>query len=347
MSAGSLLRVDWDFSSVPNDELVGCCVWEYARESDFIRQTLHKYRDWFVAGAPRTKESDILFASMDRIQSIGDVSNVIIRGCSFPVDAVWQSEDDATPNYRHPHADPITGSFPLAWQRLSPDERKCRARMAEYLNRLIPAPIERGEYYEAEDIGKFHRSRVQKLLDDYRQIQKQNLGKSEVQLIEEGKLRPYPEVPSSLYWESGREVTVLRINWSDYTNDELALYFRRWAKTHRPEHIPVPSGKGRKPGDRRANLTRLGVMRLLGQFTPSDLLGSNRQIAREVSQSKQFARKKWSDSTKWHDARREARRLFSRLFPFLSAHEVPLSWLRDGPKNWRGISQVAGKQNYI
>jgi hypothetical protein len=56
-------------------------------------------------------------------------------------------------------------------------------------------PIERGDYYEAEDIGKYHRTRVNRLLADYRVIQQSNPNKSEVQLIEEGKLKPWPNHP--------------------------------------------------------------------------------------------------------------------------------------------------------
>ena len=329
----SLAREDWDFSDVLDTELVGCCYWEYARESDFIRQTLADYRQWFLSGGKRTKDSERLFANMDRIQSIGDISEVIIRGCSFPAAAVWQSRDDTAPNYRHPTADAITGSFPTPWQSLSSEERTSRGRTARYGKRLISSPIERGHYCEAEDIGKYHRARTNKLLADYHVIQRAEPGKSEVQLIEEGKLKPWPDVPASLFWESGREVTVLRINWYEYTNDQLVQHFRRWVKVNRPPQIPVPSGQGRKPGDWRAHLTRLSVMRLLAQFKPSEILASSCQIAQELWNAKQFSRRKWMDSTKWHDARREARELFRQMFPFLPENEVPRSWTRRAPGN--------------
>jgi hypothetical protein len=328
---------DWDFSGVPDDELIGCCYWEYSRESDFICQTLRSYREWFLSGGSRNEQSDRLFASMDRIQSIGDISEVIIRGCSLPAAAVWQSENELAPHYRHPEADPITGSFPAPWQSLSREERACRAHRAKHGTRLHSPPIERADYYEAEDIAKYHRARVNNLLKEYREIQTANPSKSEVQLIEEGKLKPFPDVPSSLFWESGREVTVLRINWSDYTNDQLTQYFRRWVKTHRPPQIPVPSGRGRKPGDWRAHLTRLGVMRLLGRFTPSQILQLNGRIAKLVRRSKQFAKSKWRDSTKWHDARREASKVFSSMFPFLPPDEIPRSWTRVTPKKEHGV----------
>ena len=85
-----LERNDWDFSGVPDFELIACCHWEYARESTFIRETLRLYRDHFHRGFHRdAKASDAIFARMDRIQSIGDLSEVIIGGCSFPPGLLW------------------------------------------------------------------------------------------------------------------------------------------------------------------------------------------------------------------------------------------------------------------
>jgi hypothetical protein len=35
---------EWDFDEVPDNELVACCYWEYARESMFIRDL--RRRSW-------------------------------------------------------------------------------------------------------------------------------------------------------------------------------------------------------------------------------------------------------------------------------------------------------------
>ncbi len=65
--SGPLEPEDWDFSEVPNQELMSCCYWEYARESDFIRDTLRSYQKWWAAGGPRDKRGDALFRDMDKI----------------------------------------------------------------------------------------------------------------------------------------------------------------------------------------------------------------------------------------------------------------------------------------
>ncbi|HSH40119.1 MAG TPA: hypothetical protein VK993_15205 [Chthoniobacterales bacterium] len=329
MSSASFGPEEWDFSGLANTELIACAYWEYARESDFIRCTLRSYREWFLSGAKRDKASDRLFARMDRLQSIGDVSDVIIRGCCFPADAVWQSVDDKVENYRHRDADPITGSFPAPWQTLAHAERTCRSAVANHGKRLRPPPIDRGDHFEAEDIGKHCRARQDELLADYHRIQGAHPNRSEVELIAEGKLKPWPGIPPSLYWESGREVTVIRVAWADYTNDELVQYFRRWVKANRPPNLPIPSRRGRKPGDWRAYLTRLATMRLLSRFKPAEIFRASCETSGAVWNSKQFSGRKWHDTVKWHDARREARQIFHRLFPFLPPSEVPLSWQRE------------------
>ena len=42
---------------------------------------------------------------------------------------------------------------------------------------------------------------------------------------------------------------------------------------------------------------------------------------------------KWLDAGKWREARREARKTFHKLFPFLPKGEKPLSWERQSPGN--------------
>jgi hypothetical protein len=326
-----LKREDWDFTEVPDGELAGCCYWEYARESAFIRDTLQRYREWWAEGAKLDKASDELFARTDRIQSIGEISNVIVSGCSFPAEMKWQTNDPDAANYHHPDADPITGSFRTPWQSLSNAERTCRARMATYCKQLIPSAIERGHYCEAEDIAKYCRNRANEIVAEYRRVQQKYPSRSEIQLIEEGKLKPSPGIPPSLFWESGREVTVLRIAWANYTNDELVQAFRQWVRKHRPRKVPVPSNQGHKPGDVRAHLTRLAAMRLLSRFKLFEILNPRRDARFIIWETKQFAGRKWHDATKWHDARREAGQFFRRLFPFLPPEEKPLSWERRSP----------------
>jgi hypothetical protein len=70
-------------------------------------------------------------------------------------------------------------------------------------------------------------------------------------------------------------------------------------------------------------------MRLLSQFSALQIVRQDSFPA--IWETKQFSGRKWGDFTKWRDARRDAGKLFRKLFPFLPADEKPLSWGRQAP----------------
>jgi len=254
-----------------------------------------------------------------------------MRGFFFEPNREFQCEDEGLPHYRHPDAPALTGSFPRPWQSLSPAERTARAHIRSDRTSIPLVPFKRGDWHDAKDIAQWAEARWKELSSVYRQVTRDNLGASEVDLIKQGKLAPFPGLPASLYWEGGGEVTVVAINWGEFTNDEIATCFRRWVKTNRPKNAPLPSGKGHKLKDWRARLVRLAVMRLLAHFTALEMVDDRQDKFPAIWKTRQFARRKWGDVTKWHDARREAGNTFRKFFPFLPAGEKPLSWNRQPP----------------
>jgi hypothetical protein len=150
------------------------------------------------------------------------------------------------------------------------------------------------------------------------------------------KLRGAPDAPEfpktrpGLRW-GWCESLIVDIAWEQFTDDEIATYFRRWVKRARPKELKAPSKRGHKLGDWRADLTRLAVMRLLSRFKPSEILNPRGKAMDAIVESPVFAGRKWLDATKWYDARREALAAFHRLLPFLSAEEKPRSWERRPP----------------
>lgn len=289
---------DWDFSAVPNAELAACFYWEYARESEFIREVRQRCRDPRWREMTNTQLSEHCGFDIERIQSIGYASEVFLSGFFF------DEADDR--KLRHRDAPAITGSFPAAWQSLSVAERKSRSQIRTDREAIPLIPFQRGYSFFAAEIAQWYKNQ---------QPEAQKTGR---------KLHP------SLFF-AGAEIGVFQIAWDDFTNDELVAGFREWVKGNRPESCPMPSGKGRKPGDVRAQLTRLGVMRLLSRYKPSEIFAPRKGEARAVLESKQFAGRKWLDATKWNDARREAGQVFRRLFPFLPPAEKPRSWERRPP----------------
>jgi len=48
-----LSELDWHFDNAPDNELVACCYWEYARESPFIRNVRQQcLQNWRAGAAP-------------------------------------------------------------------------------------------------------------------------------------------------------------------------------------------------------------------------------------------------------------------------------------------------------
>lgn len=289
---------DWDFSRVPDDELAACGFWEYARESAFIRDVKRRCIDPRWGKMTNSQLWEHCGFDLERIQSIGYPSEVFLSGFFF------NGAEDRIP--RHPHAPPITGSFPAAWQSLSEDERKCRSHIRTDRKAIPLVPFQRGYSFFAADIARWCESQRKEA---------PRLGR---------------EIHPSLF-SSGSETGVFQIEWGAFTNDELTEGFRQWVKANRPKRFPKPSGQGRKPGDMRAQLTRLAVMRLLSCYKASEIFTPRNDDTRAVLESKQFAGRKWLDATKWNDARREAGQVFRRLFPFLPPAEKPRSWERRPP----------------
>jgi hypothetical protein len=310
---------DWNFDNVPNDELVACCLWEYARESAFIRDVRQRcIQNWRTGG----HRDERLSADLGELHSIGSAMKLLTSGFYFaPGDP---HRIDAQRNAS------VTNSFPAPWQTLPADERDFRVRTLLNPGWTPGVPFERADCHDAWDIAKQAKARWQEVFSEFDRVRREYPETSEVELTAQGKLKPFLGIPVSILREEGREVMVVAINWARFTNDEIVKHFRKWLKPNRPKELRIPDGKGRnKARDWRAKLTRLAVMRLLAHFTPLEVVDADKFPV--VWKTKQFAGKQWGDITKWHDARREAGKLFRQLFPFLSPDEQPLSWSRPLP----------------
>jgi hypothetical protein len=322
-------KLDWNFDAVPAEELVACCYWEYARESAFIRDLRKRSVECWKPLYTKCEglslpEEQRLHQDLQKAQSIGYASEVFIRGISCPPDDVFPDGPPLKPGEVHR----ATGSFPKPWQSLTPTERRYRSHIGSDVERIPLVPFKRGISLDARDICEFTKSQAARAEAAREQVRRKNPNLNEETLLRLHKLE-YPEIKPALYWAGGNEVTVVSIDWGAFTNDEIVNYFRRWVKVNRPPQYPVPSRKGHKPKDWRAQLTRLAVMRLLSRFTALQMVADD--CFPEIWKTKQFSGRKWGDVTKWHDGRREAGKLFRKLFPFLPADEKPLSWARLAP----------------
>jgi hypothetical protein len=324
-TAEDLAQFDWNFDGVPDKELVACCYWEYARESAFIRGTLLQYRDWWLAGGKWDKDTDDLDARLERIQSLGHPSDVFVRGCAFPPYIVRQSEHPEEPNYRHPDAPPITGSFPTPWQSLSEAERKFRAHIRSHVEQFQIVPVKLAHWFWAKEIARECQRAADKQHEQRKAWEQKYIHKdAKGNFVTEANAPAAPEfepLRPRIRW-GVRETLMVDIAWECFTNDEIVNYFRKWVKYARPKEIPKPDDKGRnKTRDWRVALERLGMMRLLHAWKLRDM------PAKCPEAWKLYGKREW------YKERKRADEMFHRLFPFLSKSERPLSWPTKGGRS--------------
>jgi hypothetical protein len=304
--------IEWNFSNdrVPDAEVIACCFWEYARESAFICDVRQRCLKNWQTGGPR---DDQLHTDLQTLQSIGYPSEVFLRG-------FFCTEDDVLPDAprRLNEVPPLTGSFPSPWQKLSKEERAYRAHIRTDVESIPLVPFKRGVSLDAKDIVEWVSSQRRERDSAHQRVRRENSKKSEEQLCREGRLL-FPDIRPSLFWAGGSEVTVVQIHWASFTDDEIASYFRKWAKANRPQHISAPSGKGKKLSDWRVALNRLGIMRALHMYTFAD----HRFPKAFKEHGEKFC----------YDARKRASVRFCELFRFLQKEDKPLSWPTKGRRS--------------
>lgn len=323
----ALPQFDWNFDKVPDPELVACCYWEYARESVFIRDVRRRCLNGKWKNMPPGEAWRYLGNDIERIQSIGYPAETFLRGFFF------DEQEDRRP--KHPDAPRITGSFPNAWQSLSAGEREERSRIRSDIEILNLQPFKRAHWGNAWDLLERAKVRQREVMEANAQVHEQHPGVSEYYLRQRGLLKK-PSEGLSIFWagdndEPNKELTMVEIEWANFTNEQIVQCFRKWVAANRPADVSMPDKRGHKPKDWRADLTRLAVLRLLEQFTALEIVDPRQDKLPAVWKTRQFSGRKWRDVTKWHDARREAGKLFRRLFPFLPPEEKPLAWKRQAP----------------
>ena len=335
---------------MPDNELVACCYLEYARESAFIRDTLRCYRDeWLLPGgyfkkrpanAPpasafvrkdgfvSTMAEGVFPASwgnLERIESIGYAAEVFVRGCAFSPATVRQSDDPEKPNYRHPDAPPITGSFPAPWQSLDEAERKYRANVRNHVEQFQIVPIKLSHWSWAKEIARECQRAADEQHEQRKTWERNYLRKDArgnfYQVEGSPAAREFAPIRPRTRWGVD-ETLMIDIAWDCFTNDEITKHFRQWVKTARPKECPIPDDKGHnKARDWRVALERLGMMRLLHQLRL-------REMPAKCPKASQLYGKR-----EWYKERKRAAQTFRKLFPFLSKKECPLCWPTKGGRS--------------
>ena len=299
---------NWDFDGLPAEQWEACCRWEYARESAFIRDAVEKCK------------------SMRRFPT-ASVNEAFLN--LFALGYPWEFF------YELP--------FPEPWQSLDKAERERRAEIYPQRQPWKQPPFKAigdigntGELYRlAQDAQKKLDAAMQRHIE------------GEAHLDVAGMMKQYQDAPPVSFVDaSGVQILTAQINWRDYTNDEIATFLRKWVRDNRPPELPpAPDRRGKKQKDWRDRLTHLAVLRLRGQHTALDIVDPRKDALPKLWKTKQFAGEQWKDITKWEDAKREAIKVFHRLFPSLPEGAQPLSSCTRGDASLPSELPASAKQD--
>jgi hypothetical protein len=296
-----IYKFDWNFDGVPDDELVACCYWEYARESAFIRRIKRR----FAAQKAGEKFNAGLWRSYERIDSIGYAAEVFLLG--FLVEEVESAKAS------RPDAPLITGSFPGPWQSLSKAERKYRSHIRSDSEVIGLVPFKYGgDIITAESLLESAKEYSKQYRKEADEAHLANPGYGETTLRRWGKY-PKFDPKASVIWDDGIESAIVRIAWEQFTNEEIVEAFKNWVGPARPPGVGVANRRGqRKQKGYRDYLAWLGMMRLMN--------------AHPFTSIKRARPDAWSHyrSADWPRARKKAIAVFKRLFPFLPPNAIPI-----------------------
>lgn len=312
---------EWNFSSVPDSEIIACCVWEYARESDTIR--LHADLHWcHVRDIWYRKE----YAKDAALQAQHDEDEKRILACAkrggFDYDTLsdqlWKTDFPLIPIYDSVLDLVRDGALP--WQRLPQEARQALSDQAQKKGHLMP--IELATVGELEKL--WNKNSVQ--LTEIRSQERPVNDDGEDAALWDGTF-VVETFPTEEGFLKGRYAAAFAIDFSRFTDLEILEGFTTWLRENRPAYWKRPSRispgarkKGRKLVEYRVALERLGLMRLLHWHTPQEVRKELPVAWRLISAKERSFRREV----------REGANFFRKLFPFLPREERPTSEERNG-----------------
>ena len=288
---------DWNFAPVDDSEFVACCYWEYARESNSIRQAVKTVKTALAnQGKPHPPS-----AKHDEFNSAAEKAFGLLQETGFGGDNItfW------------------TG-FPKPWQQVDATQRKKwgQVRPENSVVKLPPFQVS-GDliiaavlHRQAKNDHELRAKLYSEIYDDATDSAKS---------AELRKKLSATLTPPVVRGQGGVVSFIARINWGDFTDTEIKDAFCKWMdENHRPPEFPNPSKRGHSPEkELRASLERLGIVRLMHQHSFEELTAI---VPAEWLDQEKFAVK--SECVK---ERRKALADFHRLFPFLP-EENPVSF---------------------
>ena len=316
-----LEREDWDFGDVPDDAIIACCIWEYARESKTIammadvhwchtRDISHR-RDYERDPTLRKAHDEVATRIEERAKRQRfDYEKFSERlwKTDFPLLEIYTSVMHVVGDGAHP------------WQCLP---RNVRDKLSEQVGTsIVLRPLATATVGELEEVWKANsaylaivRSTVRPRDDDT----------EDAVLWEETEpIEPFRTKDGSL---KERLTVALTVDFSRFTDQEISREFLVWLKKNRPARWKQPRRlfagarqKGRKLIEYRVAAERLGLMRLLHFYSPKELRDQLPSAWKKYRAKERSFRREIGEGCKF----------FRKLFPFLPNDERPAHAKRFG-----------------
>ena len=248
---GPLPENDWNFDAVPANEIIACCVWEYARES----QTLYA----------------------------GMASTLRRQGKSIVIETTRAARAsrrrllDLPSDQRAPLHSVLTAFNGRPWLTLAPPDRSlCAQLFPREVTPLRPASLEEAQALLAANrtISKEAIEKLQSLGALPARPTRQAIKRGPIHAVEPLPLAGLFEPPSPPGdWRAGCSAIALTVDFAHYNDHELATAFERLLGQMRPRRLAQPKrdrlftrAKGNQLNRWRVAVERLAVARLVGHY---------------------------------------------------------------------------------
>lgn len=313
-----LTRSDWDFGRVPDQQLIACCLWEYARESTSLafaslrhRVTMRQVTGNKTWGGLPDDEA----AFSQHVKKMKEEE----QRAGFDYEAFlgrfWKCDEGYVQFYNTLREYGGTSSIP--WRKLAADTREVFCKQLN--QRSVFEPCALGHIRELELLWQANshdlsevRARVRPANDD----------SEDMVLFTPSVAVALPEENADL--PSRCTIGAFTIDYSRFSDREIINALTRWVRANRPKQWRLPRNRfpvvnrGSKLNDYRVALERLAIMRLLHWYSP-------RLLRLELPQAwKLYGRKEPTFRREIH----AALTFYRERFPFLPKAELPASYER-------------------
>jgi hypothetical protein len=305
-----LILEDWNFASVPDDELPACLLWEYGREARTFTY-LDDYHEANLLITPKrwNVKSQTWIANSRDERGYAEFQLEYLKEVGFDYEDFLQRYESFDLCYTQIYEGVKTHARPwgICWQNLPKQWREQMKK--EAINPSVFGPVSLPWVIDLEALWKSNSEDLNKIRNDQTGKTDPTDDSEDFALHSETHPLIRPK-DNSLGVEF---VTALTIDFRRFTDSEIAAEFTNFLKTHRPADKPSPIRRGKKYSDARCSLERLGIMRALHHWQ---------------WRSPQFpSALKATGENACYKARKHAKMKFHELFPFLIEFEEPWSWI--------------------